>query len=150
MYMWRGRHLYEVFLCLNSSVGLCLCLSLPWSFPLSLSFSLHSSPPQCIFQTEFSYSSESLGSRWLGMGVLPQSLFARLWRQPLRFEHFPHHANWQRHAFQKPTANLLIIIYLQRPSGSKSCKNHTWYGIRSLASCLLLFSPLLACRIKYP
>lgn len=43
------------------------------------------------------------------------------------FENFPHHANWQRHAFQKPTANLLIIIYLQRPSGCKSCKNHTWY-----------------------
>lgn len=48
------------------------------------------------------------------------------------FENFPHHANWQRHAFQKPTANLLIIIYLQRPSGCKSCKNHTWY-VRSLS-----------------
>lgn len=65
------------------------------------------------------------------------------------FENFPHHANWQRHAFQKPTANLLIIIYLQRPSGCESCKNHTWY-VCSLSSCSLLCSPLLACRIKYP
>lgn len=62
-----------------------------------------------------------------GDGCAPPIPLCQTTKAASCFENFPHHANWQRHAFQKPTANLLIIIYLQRPSGCKSCKNHTWY-----------------------
>lgn len=97
------------------------------SLPPSLSLSFSRTLSLSIFQTELNYSSVSLCSHKAGDGRAPPIPLCQTTKAASCFENFSHHANWQRHAFQKPTANLLIIIYLQRPSGCESCKNHTWY-----------------------
>lgn len=124
-------------------------------FPYSVSHSSVSPPlflsflPQYIFQTELSYSSVSLCSHKLGMGVLPQSLSARQRRQPLALKIFPIMQTDKGMLFKSPQPicwSLFIYKGLQAASPVKTILDT--YA-RSLASCLLCF-PLLACRIKYP
>lgn len=74
------------------------------------------------FHKVFNYSSPSLGSDWL-----PRSLSSSLWKEPFALKFFPIMQTDKGMLFKKPTANLLIIIYLRRPRGIKVCKNHSWY-----------------------
>lgn len=105
----------------RTNISLTACLT-PVSHPLSffLPSSVYISNRVELFQC-ITLQSQA------GDGCAPPIPLCQTMKAASCFENFPHHANWQRHAFQKPTANLLIIIYLQRPSGCKSCKNHTWY-----------------------
>lgn len=100
-----------------------------------------SSLPQYIFQTELSYSRVSLCSHRLGMGVLPQSLSARLRRQPLALKISPIMQTDKGMLFKSPQPicwSLFIYKGLQAASPVKTILDT--YAC-SLASSLLCFPP---------
>lgn len=104
--------------------------------------SLSPPPPfQYIFQTELSYSSVSLCSHKLGMGVLPQCLSARLRRQPLALKIFPIMQTDKGMLFKSPQPicwSLFIYKGLQAASPVKTILDTYAH---SLARSLLCFPP---------
>lgn len=100
-----------------------------------------SSLPQYIFQTELSYSTVSLCSHRLGMGVLPQSLSARLRRQPLALKISPIMQTDKGMLFKSPQPicwSLFIYKGLQAASPVKTILDT--YAC-SLAGSRLCFPP---------
>lgn len=116
----------------------------PYSMPLSsVSPRLFFSSLQNIFQTELSYSSVSLCSHKTGMGTLPQSLSARLRRQPLALKIFPIMQTDKGMLFKSPQPicwSLFIYKGLQAASPVKTILDT--YA-RSLASSLPFPPPCL-------
>lgn len=120
----------------RTNISLTACLT-PVSHPLSFS----PPPPQYIFQTELSYSSVSLCSHKLGMGVLPQCLSARLRRQPLALKIFPIMQTDKGMLFKSPQPicwSLFIYKGLQAASPVKTILDTYAH---SLARSLLCFPP---------